>query len=308
MGNNDNQDLEDTAYDLPVDPGVSWYYEVEPRVRTRVEIAGRTHPGKVRPNNEDNFLAIRRYRGRAIVATSLPRELLETADDEAYAFAVADGMGGKKFGEIASLLAMRTGFELGGAEIKWPMKMNEREASELRQKAETLYGLINEALRAEVRESPVLAGMGTTLTIAYSTGPELFVAHAGDSRAYLYRGGVLKRLTRDHNLAQHLIDAGAAEPGSREALRVGHVLTSYLGGPDESLAIDVDHERLAEGDRLLLCTDGLTDMVGDDEIARVLADQPVADGACQLLIERALEHGGKDNVTVLVARYRFEER
>jgi protein phosphatase len=307
MGNDTTRDLEDTAYDLRVDPAVAWHYELEPRVRTEVAVAGRTHPGHVRPNNEDNFLAVRRHRGREILASSLPAELFPTADDHAFAFAVADGMGGKKFGEIASFLAMRAGFELGAAEIKWPMKMNEREATELRQKAETLYGLINEALRAEVRESPALAGMGTTLTIAYSTGPELFVAHAGDSRAYLYRDGALRQLTRDHNLGQALVDAGAAAPGSKEALRVSHVLTSYLGGPDESLTIEVYHERLADGDRLLLCTDGLSDMVDDDAVAQALRDHPASDDACEALVARALDRGGKDNVTELVAAYRFTD-
>ncbi|MDR3634764.1 MAG: protein phosphatase 2C domain-containing protein [Isosphaeraceae bacterium] len=308
MDRDENRDLEDTAYQVQVDPGVAWYFELEPRIRARVEAAGRSHPGKVRPNNEDNFLAVRRYRGREILATSLPLDLLQTTDDHAYVFAVADGMGGRKFGEIASLLTMRTGFELGGSEIKWSMKMNEREATELRQKAETFFGLINEALRAEIRESPALAGMGTTLTVAYSTGPELFVIHAGDSRAYLYRDGVVKRLTRDHNLSQVLVDAGVAEPGSPEAQRVRHVLTSFLGGPDESLTIDVYHERLADCDRLLLCTDGLSDMVDDAEIARVLASYPASDTACQTLIERALDHGGADNVTVLVAGYHFDDQ
>lgn len=307
MDRADPRDLEDTVEDLRIDPGVAWFYELEPRIRARVDVAGRTHPGRVRPNNEDNFLAVRRYRGREILATSLAVELLPTQDDEAYAFAVADGMGGKRFGEVASLLAMRTGFELGASEIKWPLKMNEREAAELRQKAETFFSLINEALRAEIRESPALAGMGTTLTMAYSTGTDLFIVHTGDSRAYLFRNGVLDQLTRDHNLAQVLVDSGVATAGSAEARRVSHVLTSYIGGPEASLAIDVHHESLADGDRLLLCTDGLSDMVPEEEIARVLAEGRPSGATCQRLVDRALERGGKDNITVLAASYRFEE-
>lgn len=308
MGGDVNPDLDDTADHAQFDPTVAWFFEREPSVRTRIEVSGRSHPGKVRPNNEDNFLAVRRFRGREVLATSLPSELLHTTDDNAYAFAVADGLGGRKFGEIASLLAMRTGFELGGDEIKWSMKMNEREEAELRQKAETFFELINSALLAEIRESPELAGMGTTLTIAYSTGPELFVAHAGDSRAYLYRDGILRRLTRDHNLAQVLVDAGKAEPGSIEAQRVSHVLTSYLGGTNQSLTIDVSHEKLADRDCLLLCTDGLSDMLGDDRIAAVLRDHAAPEDATRVLVEKALEAGGIDNVTVVVANYRFEER
>ncbi|RDJ93221.1 hypothetical protein B4Q13_23370, partial [Lacticaseibacillus rhamnosus] len=116
--------------------------------------------------------------------------------------AVADGMGGRNFGEIARLLALRTGWELGGDEIKWSMKMNDNEVDELKRKAEALFRLIDHALHVEARDHPRLAGMGTTFTVCYSTGDELFVVHAGDSRAYRFRGGVLRQLTRDNTLAR----------------------------------------------------------------------------------------------------------
>jgi serine/threonine protein phosphatase PrpC len=306
MSTANEKDLKDTDDYTVVDPEVSRFYEVEPRLRARVDIAGRSHPGKVRPNNEDQYLAVRRYRGREILVASAPLFTHEPPEDTAYALAVADGMGGSNFGEIASLLAMRVGWELGGSEIKWSVRMNEREAEDLREKAEVFFRLIDQALHAETLANPRLTGMGTTLTICYSTGPELFVMHAGDSRAYLYNHGTLRRLTRDHTLGQFLVDSGVAEPGSAQVKKTRHILTNYLGGNQGGVAVDVDQHRLAEGDRLLLCTDGLTDMVSEGEIARLLASHPSSSEACRALIDRALENGGKDNVTVVLAHYQFE--
>jgi protein phosphatase len=301
------QNLPDTADFVPAGQGASPFFEKEPKARVQVEVAGRSHPGKVRENNEDNFLAVRRYRGREVLLTSVPEEILEPAEDHAYALAVADGMGGSNFGELASLVALLTGFELGGGEIKWLMKFNDREVDELRQKAEAYFQLIDDALHAQVRASPRLAGMGTTLTVCYSTGPELFVMHVGDSRAYLYRAGALRQLTRDHTLAQRMVDSGMTEPGSKEARRVRHVLTNVLGGPSTNVFVDVDHVRLCDGDCLLLCTDGLTDIASDDDIAGVLRQHHSLADACNRLIDLALSRGGKDNVTVVLARYQIEE-
>jgi protein phosphatase len=242
-----------------------------------------------------------------VLLTSVPEEILDVSEDHSYTLAVADGMGGCRFGELASLLALQVGWDLGRDEIKWTMKTNDREVAEMRQKAETFFQLIDEALHAEIRESPRLAGMGTTLTVCYTTGPELFVMHVGDSRAYLFREGALQCLTRDHTLAQMLVDTGMAAPGSTEARKMRHVLTSVLGGPNDTISVDVNHHQLVDGDRLLLCTDGLTDMVPDDDIARVLSLHPTPADACQALIDLALERGGKDNVTVLLSSYKMRE-
>lgn len=299
--------VQDTGEYPPFADRVSKFYEAEPRTRMRIVVAGKTHPGLVRHNNEDQYLAVKRYRGREVLTTSYPEGLLEPTEDRAYMLAVADGMGGQRFGQLASLLAMRSGFELGGDEIKWTVRVNDREIAELRQKAEVFCRLLNESLAAEVRENPKLAGMGTTLTICYSAGPNLFTVHVGDSRAYLYRNGTLSRLTRDHNLGQVLIDAGEAEPDSEEVLRVRHILTNCLGGPG-GVKVDVDHYMLEDGDRVLLCTDGLNDMIGDDMIGGVLGRNPEPAAACAALVEAALEAGGRDNVTVLVASYYLDEQ
>ena len=145
--------------------------------------------------------------------------------------------------------------------------------------------------------------MGTTLTAAYSVGVDLFVIHLGDSRAYLYRKGELQRLTKDHTYAQAMADAGyiAPEEVRRHARR--NTLTNYLGGRHGKFKADLRWLRLADGDRLLLCTDGLSDMVDDGSIARILREHDRPQDAAQALLDEALERGGKDNVTVVVARY-----
>ena len=295
----------DTGEFVALDRQAGRYYEIEPRVAVEVEVGAVSDRGKVRENNEDHYLAVRRVRHREVIKTSLPVELLPQDDQAMYTLAVADGMGGHAFGELASYLALRTGWDLGEGEVKWSVKMNEKEAAELKDKATVFFKLINRRLHEAARERPRLAGMGTTLTVCYSTGPEVFVTHAGDSRAYLHRAGGLTRLTKDHTVAQVLIDAGVVSPGSPEANRAKHALTNCVGGPDAGIDVDVRHYRLQDGDRLLLCTDGLTDLVSDPEIAQALTDVPNPDDACRVLVDLALLRGGKDNVTVVVAKYAF---
>jgi protein phosphatase len=125
----------------------------------------------------------------------------------------------------------------------------------------------------------------------------------GDSRAYLFRDGTLRLLTRDQTHAQRLADEGLISQQDVARHRLRHVLTSALGGSQQDVRAEIQRWTLADGDRLLLCSDGLTDMVDDAEIAAVLSRETRSDKACGLLVDRALANGGKDNVTVVVARY-----
>jgi protein phosphatase len=305
MGSIPDPELPDTGEYVAFGELVARFFEDEPRTAVHVEVGALSHRGRVRDDNEDHYLVVRRRRRRDVLLSNLPVERFDQAEQEAYSLLVADGMGGHAFGELASFLALRVAWDLGGREIKWAVKMNRRESDELTQKAAVFFGLLDRALQSAAQAQPRLSGMGTTLTACYSTGPELFVLHAGDSRAYLYRDGSLRRLTRDHTLAQEMIDSGMAEPGSEVAKSIRHVLTNYVGGG--SVAVDVEHHRLAHGDRLLLCTDGLTDLVAEVEIAAVLEAHPRPDAACRALVDRALDCGGLDNITVVLADYTIPE-
>ena len=179
----------DTDEYVSFDRLVAEHYETEPQALVRAEFAGRSDVGKVRPNNEDQYLVVRRRRERDLICSSVPGELLIDHRQHAYTAVVADGVGGHSFGELASLLALRIGWELGGNEVKWTLKSNPQEIADLRQKAHLFIQLIHRGLRAEGGANPRLRGMGTTLTLTYSIGPELFVIHVGDSRAYLLRDG-----------------------------------------------------------------------------------------------------------------------
>ena len=300
-----DRESSDTGEYVAFEESVARFFEEEPRTAVRVEFGALSHRGLVRHDNEDHYFVVRRRRVRDVLLSNLPVERLNQAEQEAYSLLVADGLGGHAFGELASYLALRTAWDLGGNEIKWAVKMNRRESDELKLKAAVLFGLLDRALQSAAKAQPQLAGMGTTLTVCYTTGPELFVLHAGDSRAYLYRGGALRRLTRDHTVAQEMIDAGMAEPESDAVRSERHVLTNYVGGG--SVKVDFEHHRLAQSDRLLLCTDGLTDLVSEGEIAALLKAHPTPKDACTALVDRALDCGGFDNITVVLANYTIPE-
>jgi protein phosphatase len=167
------------------------------------------------------------------------------------------------------------------------------------------YRRVDAALREEAQADPSLSGMGTTMTLACSLGANLILAHVGDSRAYLLRSGALHLLTRDHTLVQELVDQGVVCPEHAAKHPFRHVLTRVLGGGGGEMEAEVERVSLADADQLLLCTDGLTNMVDSMTIGAILRSSASSNDACQTLVELALQNGGKDNVTVVLARYRF---
>jgi protein phosphatase len=271
-----------------------------------VDLAALSHPGKVRPNNEDHFLVVRLHRALQTLLTNLPEGLLPLrAEEVGYGMVVADGMGGMAAGEVASQLAIRSLINLVLATPDWVMTRGEPEAERVMQRMTERYRQVDATLREEARADPSLAGMGTTMTLACSLGADLILAHVGDSRAYLLRGGALHSLTRDHTLVQELVDRGVVRPEQAAQHPFRHVLTRALGGRGDEIEAEVQQVLLADADQLLLCTDGLTDMVDAMTIAAILQSSASSDDACQTLVELALQNGGKDNVTVVLARYRF---
>jgi serine/threonine protein phosphatase PrpC len=164
---------------------------------------------------------------------------------------------------------------------------------------------VREVLIDKAKHDPGLRGMATTMTVACTVGSELLTAHVGDSRAYIFRAGRLKRLTRDQTVAQSLLDAGAIGPEEAARHPSRNVLTSALATRGAFVQVELRRSQLQDGDQLLLCSDGLTDMVPDEKIAAVLAAPGPAAAPCRALVDLALEAGGKDNVTVVLGRYRI---
>ncbi len=284
--------------------------ETPPRpgpLRVEVDIDALSHPGNVRTNNEDFYLVVRTGRSLKTLLTNLPEGRVPIQFEEAgYALAVADGMGGMAAGEVASQLAIATLVNLYLDTPDWIMRTGERESERLMERISRLYRGVDASLSAEARTDPNLAGMGTTLTLAYSLGRELFLGHVGDSRAYLLRGDELYQLTRDHTIAQALADTGVLRPEEALTHKLRHVLTRALGGNEGEVEADVQCIRLNDGDQVLLCTDGLTDLVDDAALAATLRAGATTSETCLDLVELALTHGGHDNVTVVLARYHFE--
>jgi len=268
-----------------------------PRVHAR--FGALSHPGLVRANNEDHYLVVERHRGRVVLMTNLPEGCLRFADETAYLLAVSDGIGGEAFGELASMLALRSGWEQAASAIKWTWIVTESEIADLKERISLVFGRMHEELLERARQEPVYAGMGTTLTGAYTVGPEAFIAHVGDSRAYLFHGGILTRLTRDHTRAQDALDAGL--PVVSQSWH--DTLTNCLGGKGQEVRVEFHHFRLANDDQLLLCTDGLTDLVSDEEIAGVLLRGAPAREGVRELVDLALARGGHDNITTILAQY-----
>jgi protein phosphatase len=144
--------------------------------------------------------------------------------------------------------------------------------------------------------------MGTTLTLAFVVNWRLFVAHAGDSRCYLFSGGKLRQLTQDHTMTAELVRHGVLARGDQARHPWRHVVTNLIGGTEPGVRVELHGLDLRPDDVILLCSDGLTEMVTDETIAAVLWEEPDPRPACELLVAEANARGGRDNVTVIVAR------
>ena len=271
---------------------------------THVEIGAQSHAGKVRENNEDTYLVARFDRQMFPLLTNLPAgSIPDRYADTGYGFLVADGMGGEAGGEVASRTAISALVELALKTPDWIMRIDEDSAREILARMDERIQQVEQTLMDLARSDPSLSGMGTTMTLAISLGADLFIAHVGDSRAYLLRRGRLHRLTRDHTIAQALADAGAISSEAVDAHPMRHVLTHVIGTQGKKAQAELGMLRLIDGDEILLCTDGLTEMVSDEAIAAALGKGRTAAADCRALIEMALEAGGRDNVTVVLARY-----
>jgi protein phosphatase len=276
--------------------------------RVQLEVAALSHRGHVRTNNEDQYHVARGERIAQTLLTTLPKGMAPGRWTEVcYGLVVADGIGGAGAGEVASSLAIVALRNLVRHTPDWIMRLDDEEPEEIMARVARRYRRIDAFLREQGEVNPGLRGMGTTMTVAVISGVDLIVVHLGDSRAYLLRDGRLRQLTRDHTVAQSMVDEGTLSPGEAATHRLRHVLTGALGAGAGRSEPQVQHMRLADGDQILLCTDGLTEMVDDAAIRAVLCSSASANESCQKLVAQALQNGGKDNVTVVVARSRFPQ-
>src|SRR4051812_7563487 len=274
----------------------------------RIDVSALSHTGHHRSNNEDHYLVVRLGRTLQTVTTSLPPgDVPERTEEVNHVMIVADGMGGHQAGEIASRMAIATLVNLALDVPDWIFRMDEAHAHQIEQRSRARVQEVGATLIESGQRNPALTGMGTTLTAARSLGRDLVITHVGDSRAYLLRAGNLLRLTRDHTFAQLLVEAGHLKPSDVAASPHRHVLTNALGGSTADVQVDTDRLQLEDGDRLLLCSDGLTDLVDDEAIAGILLETTGSSDACERLVQRALDAGGRDNVTVIVAAYQIPE-
>ena len=273
-----------------------------------VDISALSHTGHRRANNEDHYLVLKLGRILETLGTSLPAGVVPARNEEVnYVMMVADGMGGHVAGEIASQTALSALIGLALDLPDWILRVDQAHVRDMEERSRSRFQKVSEMLVELGQRQPALQGMGTTLTVARSLGRDLMISHVGDSRAYLLRAGTLHRLTKDHTFAQLLVDLGRMTPEEAARSSHRHVLTNVIGGTTTDLEVDIEFLKLEDGDRVLLCSDGVTDLLDDQTVTNILLESAKSCDACERLIQQALDAGGRDNVTVIVAAYRFPQ-
>lgn len=263
----------------------------------RIDASGLSHTGKVRAANEDHFAIMTLAKSVQLRATNLmdTTVLDRLQRPEVHILIVADGVGGAAGGKIASGLAVSSVVEYlaeaVGCVQDFDVDREQAFLDRLTASVERGHDRLKEMFQTQ-------GGPATTLTMVTLVWPRAYIVHVGDSRGYHLRGGTLRQFTRDQTMGDYLVDIGAVTEHHAEKAGLYNVLSSAVGG---ELVPSVGVVDLAPGDVLLLCTDGLTKHVADDRIAAMLSVGD-AESASAALVEAALEGGGTDNVTAVVAR------
>lgn len=272
-------------------------------MRVTLDCYGLTDRGRVRRLNEDQFLIADLVKSMKVLQTSLPMD----DHEERYGvhhgklLVVADGMGGVSGGEVASGVAVETVLNHVLNAMPWFFRVLDGRQDELEAQLRTAMTECQRRVAA-VAEETRMRRMGTTLTMAYVLWPRLTVVHAGDSRCYLFRDGRGHRVTRDHTVAQQMVDRGIMTAEEAGVSRWNHALWNCIGGGSDEIDPDVYQADLEPGDTLLLCTDGLSKYLDEAVIARHVEGHDTAEDAARAVVDAANDAGGDDNVTVIVAR------
>jgi protein phosphatase len=233
--------------------------------------------------------------------TNLPQAAAKSSSHRGHVFLVADGVGGRLGGEVASALTVEAVEEFLLNTLKRFSNLQASEAENALKELESAFLRAEARIFGETATHPEWRGMGTTLTLAFAVNWMLFIAHAGDSRCYLFSKGELHQLTLDHTLTAELIRQGVLSPGGEARHPFRHVVTNLLGGGRPGVQVELHRLDLHPDDAILLCSDGLTEMIPDERIAVILREGPDPRRACERLVADANLHGGKDNITVIVA-------
>lgn len=242
-----------------------------------MRFAAGTDRGLVRDSNEDSY------------------KIIPESSQNSYVYIIADGMGGHNCGEVASRMAVdfiSNYVQKDGSQLFSSQNIEE--------KLKKLVEDTNTTVFETSLKNPEASGMGTTLTMAVIAGQKVTVAHVGDSRLYLMRDEIIQQITEDHTYIWELIKKGSLTREEAEVHPRKHVITRAIGSSPD-LEVDMLTLEIQDEDILLLCTDGLTNMIGDDEIYRILKDNE-PEAACEALIEAAKSKGGEDNITVIVIK------
>lgn len=246
----------------------------------RVVSAGMTEVGCVRKHNEDNFLL----------------------DDQLGLYVVADGLGGHAAGEVASQIVVDRMLQFISHTVErdrtWPVEYDTALPYDgNRLKAAIL--LTDQAIVEDIRANPERESMGSTVVACLVHRQRVTLVHVGDSRAYLLRDGVITQVTRDHSWVAEQVENGILTPAEARVHPFRNVITQALGNGG-GLDVAVKELEVREMDRILLCSDGLSGMVQDADIERIVRQSPTLEQAAKSLVEKAMEQGGEDNITVVV--------
>ncbi len=266
------------------------------------DISGGSDIGKRRSENQDHYLIADLRRQLVVRGTDIPdaknREMFGC--QEGNLLVVADGMGGHRDGEQASRTAIEATAQYVLDMMHWFLKLcSDDEQDFIDELSESLTSVQQKIWSVGDNSH---RRMGTTVTMAYLLGSRMYIVHAGDSRCYLLRDKSLKQLTTDHTVAQQLIDAGALKESDDAIQQWRHVLWNCVGGGNQAVRPEAVRCTLQTGDILLLCSDGLTGMLDDDQITSILMANKDSEKSVAKLIQAANDRGGEDNISAIVCR------
>jgi serine/threonine protein phosphatase PrpC len=264
---------------------------------------GLTDRGLVRDANEDQFLIAELSKAMRVWQTSLPEPKVQRGEERAHLFLVADGMGGHQAGDRASALAVAAIEYFTLNTFRWFFEPDHAGAQKVLEQFQRAVKVADAQVVEQAAADPKLKGMGTTITMAFHLGTKVCLVHAGDSRAYLHRDGVLQQMTEDHTLVAELVRQGTVREQDVAAHPLRHVITNVVGGPEAGVSVEARAFDVQAGDRLVLCSDGLSETMTHEQLADVLAAEVEPEGASRKLLALALEAGGRDNITGVVVRF-----